>query len=73
MKGRKLPRTTTIIHHENNALKNKVKCLDIFDPDYPTLLKEIACPPLVLYVKGSLDIFSKFAWARPLRDKLVLA
>lgn len=28
MKGRKLPRTTTIIHHENNALKNKVKCLE---------------------------------------------
>jgi len=43
--------------------KNKVKCLDIFDPDYPTLLKEIACPPLVLYVKGSLDIFSKFLFA----------
>ena len=28
MKGRQLPRTTTIIHHENSALKNKVKCLE---------------------------------------------
>ncbi len=28
MKGRKLPRTETIISHENDALKNKVKCLE---------------------------------------------
>lgn len=28
MKGRRLPRTTTILHHENDALKNKVSCLD---------------------------------------------
>jgi FtsZ-binding cell division protein ZapB len=27
MKGRKLPRTTTIVQQENAALKNKVKCL----------------------------------------------
>jgi len=26
--SRKLPRTTTIIHHENAALKNKVECLE---------------------------------------------
>ena len=28
MKGRRLPKITTIIHHENSALKNKVKCLE---------------------------------------------
>ena len=28
MKGRQLPRTTTIVQQENNALKNKVKCLE---------------------------------------------
>jgi hypothetical protein len=28
MKGRKLPRTTTIVQQENAALKNKVKCLN---------------------------------------------
>jgi len=28
MKGRQLPRTTTIVQQENNALKNKIKCLE---------------------------------------------
>tara|TARA_B100001964_G_C13831983_1_gene421995 strand:+ start:195 stop:497 length:303 start_codon:yes stop_codon:yes gene_type:complete len=26
--GRKLPQTTTILHNKNEALKNKVKCLE---------------------------------------------
>ena len=28
MKGRQLPRTTTIVQQENAAFKNKVKCLN---------------------------------------------
>ena len=43
--------------------KNKVICLDIFDSDYPTLLKEIDSFPLLLYVKGQPEILSKFLFA----------
>src|SRR4030042_6089535 len=32
--------------------KNKITCVDIYDSHYPGLLKEIANPPLVLYVWG---------------------
>ena len=31
-----------------------ITCLDIFDNDYPEILKEIPHPPLVLYLKGKL-------------------
>ena len=34
--------------------KNKVKLLTYADKDYPALLKEIAVPPLALYIKGNL-------------------
>ena len=43
--------------------KNKVHCLDIFDADYPELLKEIDCPPLVLYAKGDITALKKFLLA----------
>ncbi len=33
---------------------NQVSTLSIFDPNYPTLLKEIFDPPTLLYVKGKL-------------------
>ncbi len=43
--------------------KNKVHCLDIFDADYPELLKEIDSPPLVLYVKGDPMVLKKYLLA----------
>lgn len=36
-----------------DAVEAKALCLD--DPAYPSMLKEIEDPPIVLYVKGSLD------------------
>ena len=43
--------------------KEKVDCLDIFDKDYPDFLREIANPPLVLYVKGDCRVLDKFSFA----------
>ncbi|MBU2044555.1 MAG: DNA-processing protein DprA [Candidatus Omnitrophica bacterium] len=43
--------------------KHKVNCLDIFDAQYPDLLKEISHPPLVLYVKGDLSVLNKYLLA----------
>jgi len=43
--------------------KNQIKVLDIFDQEYPALLKEIARPPLVLYVKGGWEVLSQYALA----------
>ncbi|MFH1518951.1 MAG: DNA-processing protein DprA [Candidatus Omnitrophota bacterium] len=43
--------------------QEKVDCIDIFDSDYPQLLKEISSPPLVLYLKGSRAILDKFSLA----------
>lgn len=39
--------------------KEGITCLDIFDPDYPYLLRQIANPPLVLYIKGDKSVLSK--------------
>jgi len=40
MKGRKLPRTPTIVQQENAALKNKVKCLnDALEEAYANIRK----------------------------------
>ena len=43
--------------------KEKIDCLDLFDQDYPPLLKEISNPPLVLYIKGDRSILNKFLFA----------
>lgn len=43
--------------------KEKIDCLDIFDKDYPLLLKEIANPPLVLYIKGRREVLNKASFA----------
>lgn len=43
--------------------KEKIDCLDLFDQDYPPLLKEISNPPLVLYVNGNRNILNKFSLA----------
>ena len=43
--------------------KENIDCLDIFDEDYPPLLKEISSPPLVLYIKGERNILSNLLFA----------
>lgn len=43
--------------------KENIDCLDIFDKDYPSLLKEIENPPVVLYLKGSRKVLGKFLFA----------
>lgn len=43
--------------------KEKIDCLDIFDKDYPVLLKEISNPPLVLYTKGNRHLLNEFLFA----------
>lgn len=39
--------------------KEGIACLDIFDKDYPYLLREIDNPPLVLYIKGDSSVLNK--------------
>jgi DNA processing protein len=43
--------------------KNKVTIITFFDESYPLLLKEIACPPPVLYVKGNSSVLNEFSLA----------
>jgi DNA processing protein len=43
--------------------KEKIEILDIFDENYPSLLKEINSPPLVLYIKGNTDVLNKDLFA----------
>ena len=57
-------RDSTILERELELIdKEKIDCLDIFDSDYPKILKEISNPPLVLYLKGDRKILSKFLFA----------
>ncbi|MEI8350255.1 MAG: DNA-processing protein DprA [Candidatus Omnitrophota bacterium] len=41
----------------------KIHVIDIFDAHYPKLLKEISHPPLILYIKGNVDILNEFLFA----------
>jgi DNA processing protein len=41
------------------AKREKCRFLTQSDPDYPSLLKEISDPPLLLYARGRLDILAK--------------
>jgi len=43
--------------------KNSVAVITFFDESYPALLREIACPPPVLYVKGNSAVLSEFSLA----------
>ena len=57
-------RSSAILERELELIvKEKIDCLDVFDPDYPKLLKEISNPPLVLYLKGDRKILDKFLFA----------
>jgi len=64
--------TETIINVRNSGLlekeleciqHEKIETVDIFDGSYPALLKEIACPPLVLYIKGDVKLLSEYIFA----------
>ena len=57
-------RTSAILDRELELIdKEGIDCLDIFDQDYPSLLKEIENPPIVLYLKGNRKILEKFLFA----------
>jgi len=43
--------------------KEKVVLIDCLSPDYPSLLKEIAYPPLVIYIKGDKTSLSDLCFA----------
>jgi len=43
--------------------KEKITILDIFDKDYPKLLRQVSRPPLVLYIKGRVEVLDKFCFA----------
>jgi len=45
------------------AQKENIEIIDFFSPFYPPLLKEIDCPPLVIYVKGEKQCLSKRCFA----------
>lgn len=53
-----------VLEKELQCIENeKIAVIDIFDNDYPKLLKEIAHPPLVLYVKGDVKILNEYIFA----------
>ncbi len=43
--------------------KHKITCLDLFSQEYPLLLKEIANPPIVLYLKGDPKVLNQVSFA----------
>jgi DNA processing protein len=43
--------------------KNGIDIINIFDPEYPQILKEIYDPPICLYIKGNKKILNSFALA----------
>jgi len=52
-----------------NAIRNNIdvprapdlKCITIFDNEYPKILFNLKCPPLVLYYEGNLELLKKDA------------
>jgi len=45
------------------AKKENIEVIDFFSPFYPSLLKEIGCPPLVIYVRGEKESLNKRCFA----------
>lgn len=57
-------RASAILDQELELIaKENIDCLDICDQDYPSLLKEIGNPPVVLYLKGNRKALGKFLFA----------
>lgn len=56
---------------ESDALEKELKritsenitVIDIFDENYPKLLKEISSPPIVLYVKGNVSVLNDYIFS----------
>ncbi|MCM8831031.1 MAG: DNA-processing protein DprA [Candidatus Omnitrophica bacterium] len=54
----------TLFEEELKLIKNQnIEVIDLFSQKYPKLLKEISCPPIVLYVKGDAKILDDFLFA----------
>lgn len=57
-------RNTNALDQELERInKEKIATIDIYDEQYPALLREISHPPIVLYVKGDLDILGNYILA----------
>jgi len=42
-----------------NALEARARIISLSDPEYPQRLKEIYDPPVILFVKGSIDVLAQ--------------
>jgi DNA processing protein len=40
------------------AIEERARIISLSDPEYPSRLKEIYHPPVVLFVKGSVEVLS---------------
>ena len=57
-------RSSSLIDKElDNARRNKVEIIDLYSKDYPSLLKEISFPPLILYIQGDKDVLKNINMA----------
>jgi DNA processing protein len=57
-------RNSGLLEKELKCIQNeKIETIDIFASSYPALLKEIAHPPLVLYIKGDVKSLSEYIFA----------
>ncbi|UCC95236.1 MAG: DNA-processing protein DprA [Candidatus Omnitrophota bacterium] len=57
-------RDSDILEKELKLIEQQqISVIDIFDAAYPCLLKEISCPPPVLYIKGNRDLLSEILFA----------
>jgi DNA processing protein len=41
------------------STENKIKIISFYDPIYPSLLRDIHDPPLLLHIKGNIDLLQK--------------
>lgn len=53
-------RSSGVLDTELSDIQRKnIAVIDIFDEQYPKLLKEISHPPLVLYIRGNTDVLNQ--------------
>ena len=43
----------------NNHLKQNIKIITCFDPEYPPFLKQIFSPPLILFAQGNINLLNR--------------
>ncbi|MFA5271518.1 MAG: DNA-processing protein DprA [Candidatus Omnitrophota bacterium] len=57
-------KTNDILDKELKLIASEnISVIDIFDKDYPKLLKEISNPPIVLYIKGNVASLNDFIFS----------